>query len=94
MDIRKKEDGSLILSFSLECSQSERDEPQQKRISIVFDRKTTKNELLKALQEGGMELKEGIQYYTRNMLIELYGYNSKNILQQIDLNNQCRKIGI
>ena len=94
MDIRKKEDGSLILSFSLECSQSERDEPQQKRISIVFDRKTSKSELLKAMTESGMELKEGTQYYTKNMLIELYGYNSKKILQQIDLNNQCRKIGI
>ena len=88
MDIRKNEDGSLILSFYTEW------EPIVRRISIVFDRKTSKSELLKAMTESGMELKEGTQYYTKNMLIELYGYNSKKILQQIDLNNQCRKIGI
>ena len=43
-----------------------------------------KNELLIALQETGMVLTKGVQYYTKNMLIELYGYNSKRLLQEIE----------
>jgi hypothetical protein len=79
MEVQKKEDGSITLSFYTEL-------PQQKKISIIFPKRTTKNELLIALQDGGgMVLTKGVQYYTKNMLIELYGYNSKRLLHQIYL---------
>ena len=42
--IQKKEDGSITLSFYT-------DEPIVKRISIVFPKRTTKDELLKEYRE-------------------------------------------
>jgi len=85
MDIQKKEDGSITLSFYTV--------PQQKKISIVFEgagaNRVSKNELLIALQETGMVLTKGVQYYTKNMLIELYGYNSKRLLQEIESARKC-----
>ena len=91
--IQKKEDGSITLSFytefglvkSIDLTDPNNDEPQQKRISIIFPKRTTKDELLTALQEGGLVLTKGVRYYTKNMLIELYGYNSKRLLHQIYL---------
>ena len=89
MDIQKKEDGTTILSFYTE---------QQKKISIVFEgagaNRVSKNELLIALQETGMVLTKGVQYYTKNMLIELYGYNSKRLLQEIESARKCSNSSI
>ena len=93
MDIQKNEDGSTTLSFytmfglvkSIDLTDPNDDEPQQKKISIVFPKRTTKNELLIALQETGIVLIKGVQYYTKTMLIELYGYNSKRLLNEIYL---------
>ena len=89
MDIQKKEDGSITLSFYTE---------QQKKISIVFEgagaNRVSKNELLIALQETGMVLTKGVQYYTKNMLIELYGYNSKRLLQEIESARKCSNSSI
>lgn len=84
MEVQKKEDGSITLSFYTG--------PQQKKISIIFPKRTTKNELLIALQETGMVLTKGVQYYTKNMLIELYGYNSKRLLQEIESASQIVRI--
>jgi hypothetical protein len=89
MEVQKKEDGSITLSFYTG--------PQQKKISIIFPKRTTKNELLIALQETGMVLTKGVQYYTKNMLIELYGYNSKQLREiesasQITDLRKCSKV--
>ena len=91
--IQKKEDGSTLLSFytmfgpvkSIDLTVPNDDEPIVKRISIVFPKRTTKDELLTALQEGGMVLTKGVRYYTKAMLIEIYGYRSKSLLHQIYL---------
>ena len=79
MDIKREDDGSLILSFFTEW------DPPVKQISIIFPKKTTKDELLVALQDSGMILTKDIRYYTKKMLIEIYGYRSKSLLQQIYL---------